>query len=240
MVFATCTWAARPGLVCVLHRRQESRWHKDAVFNLLGLVPGTQPGRHCVGSPPPEEFHAELEHLLLGRATPGPGMSSSKTRAMKWCLEEALLESQREALSQASSITLCRDERAQRLLVRYSCCSKNLEMDRGMLGLAKDFGTGAEQTTEATGAIIRRFCTVKHGCPTNDAQPCLDEGLLAHIKSKIEVLVVDAAADELLSGDIGRGRRSAATEMTEANLTPNVLRVARDLAHASRRHNSLV
>lgn len=174
-----------------------------------------------------------LDDLMGGRATSGP--ASSKVRAMKWCLEEALLESQRAALSNSRTITLCRDERAQRLLVRYSSCSTDLQMDRGMLGLAKNFGTGADQITEATASILQRFCTEKHGCPNSHVQPSLNERLLDHIKGKIEVLVVDAAADELLAGDIGRGRRSAASELTDACLTPHLLLVARDRAHASRR-----
>jgi hypothetical protein len=52
--------------------------------------------------------------------------------------------------------------------------------------------------------------------------------------------VVDAAADELLFGDVGRGRRTAAAELTDAQLTPNLLLVARDRAHASRRRGASV
>lgn len=186
-----------------------------------------------MGSPEAVEFYALLEVLQSGR-TPDNGRSK-KTQVMKWCLEEALLEFQRQALGQAKTITICRDERAQRLLIRYSSCDSALRVDRGMLGMAKNFGTGADQITQATASVLSRFCTKCHGCPNQNIEPKLDEDLLQHIKSHIEVVVVDAAADELLSSNIGRGRRSAAVELSDAKLTPNLILVARDRAHASRR-----
>lgn len=191
-----------------------------------------------MGSPEAVEFHALLEDLQSGK-TPD-NSRSKKTHVMKWCLEEALLEFQRQALGQAKTITICRDERAQRLLIRYSSCDSALRVDRGMLAMAKKFGTGADQITQATASALSRFCTKCHGCPNQNVGSVLDEDLLQHIKNHIEVLVVDAAADELLSGNIGRGRRSAAVELSDANLTPNLILVARDRAHASRRRAQLL
>jgi len=221
-----------------LRRHAQAIVHKEAVLHLLATQPTTAPGRHCVGSPDATLFSEVLGNLLNGRAPDGP--PSAKTRAVIWCLEEALLESQRAALRNCGAVTLARDERAQRLLVRYAACGTSLQLERGMLGLAKGFGTGAEAITEATEGLLRRVCTQKHGCPNRNIQPVLDEDLPQHIKNRIEVLVVDAAADELLSGDIGRGRRTAAAELTDAQLTPNLLLVARDRAHASRRRGASV
>jgi hypothetical protein len=73
--------------------------------------------------------------------------------------------------------------------------------------------------------------------------PKLDRELAKHLQERIEVIVTDSAANELLAGDIGRGRREGHAEDLDATasaqpdlraqltetLTPNLILIGRDL-----------
>ena len=57
------------------------------------------------------------------------------------CIDRAIQEITKEGLANAESISIMRDERKQRLLVRFSSCSSDLVVPTGDLGLARGFGT---------------------------------------------------------------------------------------------------
>ncbi len=86
----------------------------------------------------------------------------------------------------ATTTCLMRDERLQRLLVRFSCCSADLTLTSGVLGLAKDFGTGHAAITAATEAMFVRLCTG-------------DSELAKSMMQRVELLCVDASSDELFA-----------------------------------------
>lgn len=168
---------------------------------------------------------------------------------MQWCLHEALKEVSRNFLKLASTVVLCRDEREGQLAVRFRAANAELQTHAGLLGIATDCGGKATQISQATRIVIRRMHTTNTGCPGKrlKTKRCkIDEVRTA---SKIEVIVNDSAANEMLAGNIGRGRRAAQPhecdaaagydrrlcEDVEVTLTPNVILVARDWAHSFRR-----
>jgi len=165
--------------------------------------------------PSSHEFLATWDDFGAGKVT----RRDTKHRVdMVNSLNTAVVEISKEALQAATTICLMRDERLQRLLVRFSCCSADLTVTSGVLGLAKDFGTGHAAITAATEAMFGRLCNS-------------DSELAKSIMQRVEILCVDAASDELLSGESMRGH---AGEPLPA-CTPNLKVIARDAAHASRR-----
>lgn len=170
------------------------------------------------------------------RSMRGPsGSASDRASLMRWCISEAILEDARAFLRKARTIVLIRDERNGRLLIRWRGATAGLEARAGVMGVCKAMPSSeAEAINQATGRIITRFCTSRSAPPrsTRLPGPIVDADLERHIRDRVEIIVTDAAANELLAGNQGRARRGAA-EL--APLTPNLMLVARDHAHASRR-----
>ena len=74
------------------------------------------------------------------------GLAQSKIKRaasgkMMWCISEVLKAKTRRVLENADCIGLIRDERQGRLLIRYRAV-KGLDLHCGVLGQAKNFGTG--------------------------------------------------------------------------------------------------
>ena len=207
---------------------------KDAtVFGHLKQHVGTNKHRHNVTAalqldtddigrpidvglcPPSTDFLCVWDDFGAGKVT---STDSKHRRDMVKSLNTAVMEISKEALQAATTICLMRDERLQRLLVRFSCCSADLTVSSGVLGLAKNFGTGHAAITAATETMFIRLC---HG----------DSELAKSVMQRVELLCVDAASDELLSGESMRGHAGEALPAC----TPNLKVIARDAAHASRR-----
>ena len=90
----------------------------------------------------------------------GPGSWSDKTQLMVWVLHEALLQKEQKALAKASTISLARDARRSRLMVRFGSCSSAFNAQVGILGVERGGGDRAGQITESTRKILQRFCTL--------------------------------------------------------------------------------
>ena len=89
-----------------------------------------------------------------------------------------------------------------------------------------------------TRQVLTSFCT-RYGNPPRmyvGPEPAFDKELFEHPRSKIEITLTDAAANELAASNVTRGQRSLAVEGPNADvLLPNLKLVARDHAHAFRR-----
>ena len=162
---------------------------------------------------------------------------SRKTRNMRWAVVEALWEKDREFLRKSTTIVLMRDERETRLLVRYCAADKHLNVRRGFLGQTRGAGGLGQEIVSATARVLKVLCTRKAGLPPGGrGTPVRDQALLWHIQDRIEILVSDSAASELLAANIGRGNRTdAGVEGPRDPLTPNLVLVGRDYAHSFRR-----
>ena len=215
-----------------LKRHAQGVLHIAAAAVFVGVSPGV-----VVGAPSTDEFMQLLTVLQAGATVRGSavhkGSSSDKVHLMWWCLAEATLEYERICLRSAETISLCRDARKQRLVVRFGASDKRLDVRFGLLGMTKDGGDTGLEIVAATRKLIVDFATLRSGPPRWYAgqPPELDQPLFDRITSRVEMMMSDAAANELLAGDIAQGRRHAGVD----SLTPNVILVARDLPHSFRR-----
>ena len=65
----------------------------------------------------------------------------------------------REHLRNAQTLSLTRDARRQRLLIRFGSCDGKGNSHAGILGLVRDFGDNAGEIVKATRHILKRVCT---------------------------------------------------------------------------------
>lgn len=205
----------------------------------------------CWGAPPLEHFRLVWDNLRDGGHTHngivGVG-SHSRVAKISWCIYETLRKSDAEfLLNTAQTIWLARDARKQRLLLRFRAVGfKNGELVSrvGVLGQFKDYETDAAGIADATEAIVQaamangkdlpaglRGNALRASANARGASP--DEANDANtILQKVEALTVDAAADELLAGELMRGRCNLGQDRV---MCPNLKLVVRDKTHASRR-----
>ena len=148
---------------------------------------------------------------------------------MTWCIAEALL-------ARAASITLFRDERKGRLVLRFRSVTQDLDVRSGTAGLARDHGTGARSITMATWAIMKRLCSSFHSAPYCPVvmKGTLCQPLLDHVSKTVHVMTLDSAADEVLSAEMMRCP-ALLNNGLQMEITPHLQFVLRDKAHASRR-----
>ena len=231
--FGTFKWKGCGTSRCLrtqkLEKHHNSAEHQRNAAKFLGLG-----DEASLASPPSNEMQQILRQLLEGSLF---GSASSKARAMAWCLHEALMDMDRAFVREATTIALCRDDRHQRLLIRFTGSNAKLETRSGVLGVGIDKGACADSIVDATRSVFETFCTPRRDAPDHGAghheHADIDTNLLTHLKDKVEVIIVDEEAAELKAADIGRGRRMSALELEP--ITPNLKFVARDKAHGYRR-----
>ena len=220
-----------------LHRHHQAPSHKKAVLKLLEV------DDHCLVAPPLEEFEAMLQGVADGvsqRKMRGNDSYSDKTALMIWSLAEAIQEDTRQRLRCSQVISLARDARQQRLLLRFASTDSKLDISSGFLGMTKHQGDKAGDLVQSTRLALRRVAT-ENGKPPRwygGPRPKLDTALLKHISDTVEIMTTDAASNELLAGDVSRGRRDLEVEIGGGSgtaLFKNLKLVQRDHAHAFRR-----
>ncbi|CAJ1400606.1 unnamed protein product [Effrenium voratum] len=198
-----------------LHKHQESHNHVHAVKQMLCIGDGGGAGEAMALS----EFEALLKNLQGGRSQRGcssfEGQCSDKTSLMTWCLHEAITQADRDFLKTCETVSLTRDGRRQRLLIRFGGCN-----------------------AQGTRKVLRDFCTKFHEPPRSYAGPPpeFDENLYDMLRQRIEIILTDAASNEIGASNVNRGRRDPRIEADDADiLLPGLKLVARDHAHAFRR-----
>jgi len=135
-------------------------------------LPGPS-GETVLGAPPVEQFQAVWEAARDGlRMRKGVDIVGQREKVTKlqWCIGEALREQDWAFIKKSELIWLGRDERHGRLLIRYRAVRWHrgqLQLRTGVLGQAKNFGTGAINLNLATKAVAKRLVTVKAGIPTS-------------------------------------------------------------------------
>lgn len=191
-----------------------------------------------IAAPTREEMLQLLQTLQQGKAAE----HHSKVHAMTWCLREALLDIDRAFMRKAVTLAMCRDDRSQRLLMRFTGATAGLEVRVGVLGIgtAHRERPDADGINAATKEVLEKFSTPRRGPPSHGDGPynleaaSVDSDLFNHVCSIIEVIAVDEEAAELKAADIGRGRRGSALDLRP--ITPNLKFVTRDKAHGYRRN----
>jgi hypothetical protein len=236
---------------CNLVDHQKSASHREAV--LAAKLGGTT-ATPAACAPPCDQFDLVWTHLAKHRShncgVPGVG-TWRKTRRMEWCLAEARRVLHRRFLKRATVASLLQDARQRTLLLRLVATNSELQTRHLVLGLERDYGSGASAVQSATVQAMRNLCTVRgqppgrRGSPPGSdgpdgpsGQPArggLDAGLFEHLTSIIEVFAADAALDEQIAG-----REMQDPSGSNRPDLPNLRLVLRDKAHASRRRGCAI
>ncbi|CAE7672007.1 unnamed protein product [Symbiodinium necroappetens] len=222
-----------------IRRHAQSKTHCQAVKKVLGVNSYDEE----LGAPSVHQFSTLFKRLKDGDSLRNCNefkQSSDKTNLMAWCLAEALAEADRVFFRKATTMSLARDARRQRLVIRWGASTSGLMAASGLLGVARDFGDRSIDIVHATEKILRDACTQFLAPPRyyEGPPPQLQEDLYQHLQAIVEVLVTDAASNELVAGEMGRGRRPRPDCHQDEDipvLLPRVLMLARDAAHSFRR-----
>ena len=206
-----------------LDRHEKSRAHQMAAAS------------EVIGAPPVDAFKDCLQGLTQGQSARQGSVSSDKKTRMRYALSEAIISRNRKLISDAETLSLMRDERKGKLLVRFRAVCQDLTTVSGVLGFQEVAGS-ALSIALATGEIITRFCQPFREPPRGSKvqEHPMDQDLLQKMKDKVTIVVNDAAPAELLAGDLERGRRTFADARGEVSFR-NIKVIGRDVAHASTR-----
>ena len=183
--------------------------------------------------PTKEGFETVFRTLKKGSCAGGDGLATVggavKVRQMIYCLGEATKRRSQAFLLRAKSITLIRDARKHRLCIRYvaSRRGKGFSVQRGVLGWTTQKGLSGRCIARDTQRIINEFCSSYLQGP----RPVRHRVLRQHIRDHVHQQVVDAAADELLAGELCRG--NVGEDL--GPILPNCRVLLRCKAHAARR-----
>ncbi|CAE7421777.1 unnamed protein product [Symbiodinium sp. CCMP2592] len=167
--------------------------------------------------------------------------AEKKTSRIEWCIVEATREQWRESLRNAVSISLLRDERHKRVLLRFRAVDKTLQVTNGVLGQLKgDYSSTALGLTAATLRVIREFATpglARPGMKGEELQLEVDESLVQHIRECVLSTTIDAAGNEVAAvQDSAAPLEVHCQHLAEGEtLFPNHKLIVRDRAHGTRR-----
>ena len=155
---------------------------------------------------------------------------------MEACLVEAIKADIREDLANSTIMTICRDERFLRLLVKLIASNGDGEVITGILGQAKNFGAGtATALNRESIRLFRQLATPYFGMPYTDVATKLDDKLYRHLVSITRGCVVDAASNEEAAARMATKNYTAQAVEEGGPLLPNANIIVRDKAHGARR-----
>lgn len=209
-----------------------STFHRSSTRGFLGL--GSETPK--VYAPSANTFKALWKGLRKGSSLESLHNLGGREKLgnMRWCLADALRAQDREFLANATCICLARDERDGRLVVRFSATDKNLTTRRRLLGLARDWGSGAQAIADTTVKLVRMCLETREapeGIPRR-AMPRIagrivtrpSHSVARHVLQRVEAATTDAARDEILG-----------SELLQTTDMPNLRFILRDKAHGARR-----
>ena len=162
--------------------------------------------------------------------------SARKTTTLEWCLWEALRDSERVALAQASTIALAVDERKGRLLLSFTACApKGIDVTTGFLAQLQHQGANSVEVAACVRKAVRRLCTRRRPHPGINrlrTKPALVLQAERRILKRIEFFTADGAANEQLAL---RLLHPTSERTSKVDKLPGLKLILRDKAHASRR-----
>ena len=168
------------------------------------------------------QFKQALDHRLnkcslrqgIGGENP---CGREKLSRLQRCLAESDREITRDFIRRASAIAIAQDGRQNRLLMRFSACTPNLEIKKAILGAQEVIGETISNVVVAMERVIERFATPGWGGPC--AQE-MDSSLREHLRNSVTIFVADAASNEQGAGRVSK------------SFFPNLVSIQRDRAHA--------
>lgn len=223
MNYATVTlWKLRKHASSELHVVAESLVNADPN--------ATDPTLHgaCPANKDWEEVMRETIQGKPCRISGVPVAARDKLKNMQWCLAAAKRQHLQKVISQAESISLSFDKRGTRLLIRFRCADKSLQVTQGLLSLQRLATGAADDIRLALMQGFQRFfrnevppraCGLAVAAGLEIAE-ALDKTQFEAALLKVEHLVADGASPEQLS------IREAATGLNLAGpTTPSVKNV---------------
>lgn len=222
------------GNLASLYRHGQSAHHVHA---LLAWQDASNT-HHVVLAPPVGEFESCLDQLRKGLSARNGEGTSDKRDLMRWSLVESILSRYRNALRGSKTVVLVRDERHQKLLIRFRATLADMSVVCGCLGVQHLTQGKSQDIVHATKTILTDFCTENLNPPRlfrGGTRNVCDEALVKHIQERCEVVTTDSAAAEILAQEIGRGNRNPGGTGLESALFPNTKVIGRDRAHACQR-----
>ena len=205
----------KPGAVLrrfCLDRHENSKGHQAA-----SKSQPTDSALHL--APSQESFEEFLTQALQGQSVRDGGVTSDKRIKMRWALTEAILARNRKLLADSQSMTLLRDERKGKLLVRFRAVLRDLSTVSGCFGLLPVSGS-ADSIASATDTLMEAYCTPMRQPPRASCvtESSVDQALLQHLRQTVTIIVTDAAASEQIATDLQRGRREFADESGQGTM----------------------
>ena len=233
-----CSWARSRtsfGSLTAQFKASTLKLHAEKAFHIQNYrawmaKENTDKFISSIACPQRGEFKSLLQRIQKGEAT----LRDTKQRNMSWCLWEAAKIMMQQRVLAARIISLSRDESAQVFAIRCRMVDDQCAVHHGFMGQERSPGAGAKAMTEATKRVLVRFATNFIGCPAAWKATQFNRQLLEHIRRSTTSIVVDAAADELLSSSMLRtpGLREDGSMVA---VLPHLKFIIRDSAHASRR-----
>ena len=191
-------------------------------------------------APTPKQYQALLSWVRSGGSlrsgVPSVG-HFVKCKQMVFTMAESARRFYRCWLRESTSISLLRDERRARVLIRFRCADDYGVRHLGMLGRPTLTKGTATNLNEVTKQSLRRFCTANYAAPNaqlEDPQTC-DENLYKHVRLHCHALTVDAASNEVAAGEAACLPESRPAHAVGQAFMPNLQVIVRDKAHGSRR-----
>ena len=160
----------------------------------------------------------------------------TKFSRMRRVLAESARRWQHSQMLKAKSMTIMQDVRQKYLAAMFTASDSDLNCFSGLVGIldvSVFFGNTAQNLATASMVLL------ENGCSTYDKKrrPQLNQKLLQHVLSVIEVFTADGAYDEQLAGKILKGRRLGA-DWVELPRFPAMKVIVKDKSHAVRRLTS--
>ena len=199
---------------CNLMKHHKSKAHKAAVKEWL-----KEGG--CVG-PSPDAALALSQFQELMECFGEKRSLTQKELQMAWCLAEGLKALDQKFIAKSSRISLMRDERHGRLAIRFMAVAPDLTTRSGFLGQARQAGTGADNVSLATWAVMKRACSRFYMAPLSQNPGRLKKNLFKHLRSRVVALAADAAADEMASCEILRSAHLSLNTEDNQPMLPNL------------------
>ena len=209
-----------------LKRHARSKFHESSVKMWTARPDGSHPV-----APSKDDFRKVVDHICKHGASAWSSLNDvgghAKLRKMILVAANACQRKDQLFFKHLASLTVMRDERKTRLLVRFCAADKSFQRRRGIMGIARGFGSKADEVVLATSKIFTDFATVNRGT----RRPRVISGLRRDLRQKCHHCTVDSASNELLATEIQR----LPLIPTLAPLTPNCTSAIRDAAHSCRR-----
>lgn len=211
-----------------LKDHQQSPNHKKAVAEVFSLA-----SDDLQYTAPSLQLFKELIEAFQKGAAPTAGyklrsgdVGVKKANQMLWCSDQAVREIRLDTIRRGSCTCIMRDERHNRMHLRYSIGSFGKRPRSGFLGQSREHKPDSIGIAEATVEIYKDACTkFSNPPPGANVTPFFDETAYDNLTKTTEAIAIDSAENEVCS----------VSDMTKLPMFPARLFVLRDLTHAFRR-----